>query len=91
MQNFLGKFRVKFVGSNVEIRDTSRNHYHLFLFSVAQLPKSGLSLLAVGASILHTLKQKLGSMPVNERSARHTGYCLHNAQSITNTKTKTSV
>jgi hypothetical protein len=88
MQNFLGKFRVKSVGSNVEIRVTSRDHYHLFLFSVAQLPKWDLSRLAVDVSILQTLRHTLGSMPVNERSARHTGYCLHNAQSITNTKTK---
>lgn len=29
-------------------------------------------------------------MPVNEWSARRTGYCLHNAQSVTNTKTKSS-
>jgi hypothetical protein len=72
MQNFLTKFCVKSVGSNVEIRDTGREHYHLFLFSVAQLPKTGLSRLAVDVSILHTIRHTLGSMPVNERSARNT-------------------
>jgi len=55
-------------------------HKGQFFVSVAQQPKSGLGHLIVEVSRTHRHKYTLGWTPLNERSARHQGHCVHNTQ-----------
>jgi hypothetical protein len=53
-------------------------HNEQFFISVAQQPKSGLGRLSVEVSRSHTHTHTLGRTPLNERSARRQGHCVHN-------------